>query len=373
MPANSQSKYWKAELPWLLLLKAPAIALRGRVLLLATLGLLAVWLVDTLLLPSFPAESQAEAAAASTLESAPPGGVKPVVHAYQAFTRPFAVIASGELSPANAVACLWRIAVWGFVGGAILRIAVLSYTRDESPDLVGAMRFAWRQASGTWGGPGLILVGLAAVWLPLFVVRLLMQVTWLAPIGAALWPVLIIAATLTTIFTIGAVIGWPLASAATAADGSDAFDAVSRMFAYLFQKPLRLAGYVAMAAVLAVASSAAAAAFLAAVNYACVFAAGGLAAENAVGWSVATVAWWNASLASLTVVVVTAQFWTSVAGVYLLRRREIDGVHLDEVYLDDTPVAGLRELKSGEAGVPEMPDDVNTDESDAGEGNQEAA
>lgn len=335
---------------WLLLFQAPALALRGRVLLLATLGLLAVWLLDAMLLPAPTAEETQAVVVAPTVERIARSGTAPLSDAWQALSQPFVALAEGEVSFANAIACVWRIAVWGLFGGAILRIAALSYTREESPDVAGALRYAWHYKAGTWGGPGLILAGLTAVWLPLLLVRLAMQVDWLAPLGAVAWPLLIVAAVLTTIYTIGVALGWPLASAATAADGSDAFDAVSRMFAYVYQKPLRLGGYALLALVLAVLSSGVATLFVAAVTYACVFAAGG-----ATGWAADTMAWWQGVFAGLATAFLVAQLWTSAAGIYLLRRHDIDGVHLDEVHFGtDEHQSGLPKLQSGSTGVPEL-------------------
>jgi len=357
MSLNNSPTSRGQSFPWLLLFKAPSLALRGRVILLATVGLLAVWVMDALLLSAVATEQPQEVVATPTIEGVARTAAVPLKDAYYSLSRPFAALVLGELGVENIVACIWRIAVWGLLGGAILRIAALGYTREESPDIAGALRYAWRQKAGTWGGPCLILAGLAAVWIPLLLVRLGMQVGWLAPIGAVLWPILIIVATLTSIYTIGVAIGWPLASAATATDGSDAFDAVSRMFAYVYQKPLRLVGYATLAVALALLSSGAASLFVATVANACVFAAGG-----ANGWALQTISWWQTAFTGLATAFLIAQLWTSAAGIYLLRRLDIDGVHLDEIHLEEVKsLAGLPELQSGPTGVPELPPEGTQD------------
>ena len=56
------------------------------------------------------------------------------------------------------------------------------------------------------------------------------------------------------ILLIGALAGWPLMWATVSVEGTDAFDALSRSYAYTYQRPLRLLWYVLFAALLAAVS-----------------------------------------------------------------------------------------------------------------------
>ncbi len=336
---------------WLLLLKTPAIALRGRVLLLAALGLLAVWAGDALLL----GERELPAAIDPSWNRLPAAATATAVATFQAFVDPFRALAKGELLVPGVLRCIWRIAVWGLLGGAIVRIAAMSLTRDETPDVVGAMRFAWYRRSGFWGGPLLLLAGLAATMIPLAAVRAGMQSNWFEPVAAVLWPVVIVCALIATIYTIASVVGWPLIWAAAATDDSDAFDGVSRMFAYVYQKPLPLLGYAAVVVSLGAVGAFAAVVLAGGVTVACSFAAG----ETASPWAASVIDWWTAVAASFATVYLTAYLWTAAAGVYLLRRQDVDGVQVDEVFIDPAEFsAGLPELATNSAGVPTVASDA---------------
>lgn len=331
--------------PWLLLLQTPAVALRGRVVLLAAVGVLAVWLVDTACIDSTPTSPTTP----SPWYGIGTAGVGSLAAVWLTFVDPFTRLAQGDTIAVNLLRIVARLAAWGLVGGAIARVAALSLTRDETPDLVGALRFAWRRASGFFGGPALLLAGVAVVWLPLVLVRLAMQASWLEPAAVLFWPLVIVAALLATIYTVGAAIGWPLVWAAAATDESDAFDTVSRMFSYVYQKPLRLMGYVTVIAVLGTITAIGAQAFATGVHHACDFAAG----ETTAGWATTTIAWWQSAAYGLVPAILTAYVWSAATGLYLLRRLDVDGVHMDEVFVPaDELQGGLPTLGESSTGVP---------------------
>lgn len=333
---------------WLLLLKAPALALRGRVLLLAAAAVLVVWAADRPLTAGLD-ESP------STMQVAGEGiamrSLMQVRDAYLFLIGPFLEAAVGENVVINLVRCVVRLLVFGLVGGAIARITALALTREEGPDPEGALRYAWSKRYGFIGGPLLMLAGLVAVALPLVVARLAMQLTWLAAAMAVLWPVMIVAAAIATLYAVAVFVGWPLLGAAAATDGSDGFDAVSRTFAYVYQKPLRLAGYLAVLAVMFGGAALAGELLLEGVQRGCDYATAGVTSP----WALATIAEWNAVAASLVGVFLVALVWTSAGAVYLLRRRDVDGVHLDEVYIDPAEFdGGLPSLTEGETGIPRV-------------------
>lgn len=318
---------------WLILLRAPSIALSGRVLLLASMGVMLVWSGEQILqYDRIPVITVAETGITQLAKS----GVNSVGDACVAFVGPFLTLAQGERIGLNLLRCTLRLVVWGLLGGAILRIATLAYTRGENPNLIGAIKYSWLHMSGFLGGPILLLAGLLLIAAPLGLARLAMQATWFSAIAGVMWPVVLVAAVLATLYAFAAQVGWPLLMAATAADGSDSFDAVSRMFAYVYQKPLRLVGYVLLVAMLSIIASIVGQVFLAGVFYTSTIAAPQITSP----FATSAIAWWNSLAVSLVSVYLTGLVFTSASGVYLLRRQDVDGVHTDEVFIDSTEYNG---------------------------------
>ena len=139
--------------------------------------------------------------------------------------------------------------MWGLFGGAIARIAALKFTRDEAPDLPGALRHAGSKwivvqhgaAAGARRGPAVFGVQLAILgWI--------MRLDFLAMVAGFAWPFVLLLGLLMAILLIGALAGWPLMWATVGVEGTDAFDALSRSYAYTYQRPLRLLWYVLLAA-----------------------------------------------------------------------------------------------------------------------------
>jgi len=332
---------------WRLLTRAPALALRGRVLLLAAVGMLATGGGDLLLLGDVTKPPVAGEWGASDL---PMVSWQRLSTAWLAFADPFLALAEGDPIAPNLVRALGRIVVWGIIGGAILRIAALALTRGEAPSATSALRFAWHHRKGSLGGPVLLVGGLAMVAAPLGLVRLAMQVSWLAPVGAVLWPLLLLAAAVASFYALGMAIGWPLVGSAAATDQSDGFDAVSRMFAYVFQKPLRLIGYVVVTLALGLLAGMAIECFLAAVLLVSRWSVG----TDPLATTAAMVAWWESAMVALTSLFFTTYLWTSAAAIYLLRRQDIDDVPIDEVFLEPAEGGGeSRKLPTGTTSGPE--------------------
>ena len=141
--------------------------------------------------------------------------------------------------------------VWGLFGGAITRIAALKFTRDEAPGLLAALKHAARKVAvvqlAAAGRPG---------WAGVFAIQLVV-LGWLmqsrrpgACWPASVWPFVLLLGLLMAILLLGALVGWPLMWATVSVEGTDAFDALSRSYAYTYHRPLRLLWYVLFAALL---------------------------------------------------------------------------------------------------------------------------
>ena len=137
-----------------------------------------------------------------------------------------------------------------FFGGAISRMAALQYARDEKISIMQALRFACGKFLSFFSAPLIPLVLIAFLGLLISVMSLLLNVPWLGEIlyGLVLLPLLILFGLAIAFLTIGLVAGGPLMFPTIGIEGSDAFDAISRSFSYVFSRPGRaiLYGFVAV-------------------------------------------------------------------------------------------------------------------------------
>src|SRR5262249_19069875 len=153
-----------------------------------------------------------------------------------------------ELTPGGFLCLLlcgmWELVVWGLFGGAITRVAALKFTRDEAPDVFHALKHSGSKILSYSAAPMLALAGAAVFSLQLVVLGLFMRVGFFAMIAGIVWPFVLMLGLLMTILLIGALVGWPLMWATVSVEGTDAFDALSRSYAYTYQRPLKLLWYV---------------------------------------------------------------------------------------------------------------------------------
>lgn len=134
---------------------------------------------------------------------------------------------------------LWTIATWSVFGGAITRIAAVEVARGEKIGLGEALRFTTKR----W------LSYLAAPLFPLLFVLFLLILTaafglfYMIPVvgdifvaGLFWWvPLLLGLAMACTL--VGLAVGWPLMAPTISSEGTDSWEAVSRSFTYVFQRP----------------------------------------------------------------------------------------------------------------------------------------
>jgi hypothetical protein len=134
---------------------------------------------------------------------------------------------------------LWALAVWGFFGGAISRIAVVQAARNEKVPLTEALAFVRQRFISYFSAPVMPLALILIVILLLAIFGTV--VGWIPWVGEILfagifWPLVIIAGLVMAVVLVG-LIGWPLMNPTISAEGSDSFDALSRSYSYVFQKP----------------------------------------------------------------------------------------------------------------------------------------
>ena len=283
------------------------------------------------------------------------------------------------------------------------RRSARSARRAEACGRANCRRTAWRRCSRWPGRPCLALQLVVLGWI--------MRLDLLALVAAFAWPFVLLLGLLMAILLIGALVGWPLMWATVSVEGTDAFDALSRSYAYTYQRPLRLLWYVLLAAILAAVSM-----FIVKL-----FATSAISLGNwSVSWGldeetyreivaplpaatrrrVATAAsstdasaartmaplwprptsadeltgtrwlaakairFWKSLLGALAAGYQAGFLWVAAVGVYLLLRKDIDGAEMDEVYVEDEPEFGMPPLADDHVtGVPEVQTDLASPES----------
>jgi hypothetical protein len=383
---------WNELCPWLLLVKALRVAVLVRVLLLAAAGVWATqwgwWAIEGALLPEGvrPLTSITEPAgppgAGIQIEIQPYDVVRenvwlgPLVHGWAWLIQPLTHL---PFSPSWGVAfCfalegVWVMAVWALFGGAIARIAALYLTRGEMLGPFAALKAATLKWPSTIAAPSFCFAILSVFVLLLLLVGLLIRVGFLAFLAGIAWPIVLALGVIVAVLAIGLLLGWPFMWSTVAAERSDAFDAVSRGYAFSFQRPLHLAFFVAVATLLGVLAQHAIDAIvdgaLGAIHETMRFGAGDenealllrdaqvppeRRARGLAGAGGKLMRFWNAALKSVATSFPVAYLWPAAMGIYLLLRRLIDSTELGEVAFDEGPPSrGLPPLHRDPAtGVP---------------------
>jgi hypothetical protein len=282
-PAKVRDVAWFELFSWLMLARSVRIALMARVLLLGAIGLILTalgwWVISSLFSrsddvviqnwhakspiwlwdesPGFDVPSQPRSAA-QILSYATKDVEKTPGQLWLYLTKPFIEMFSAGVTWVGFLFLLlcgvWALIVWGVIGGAITRIAALKFTRDEAPGPVAAVSHVLGKLP-SYSLPPLIALGGAAVFaIQLAILGVLMNIGFFAFLGGLAWPFVLMLGLLMAILLLGALVGWPLMWATISVEGTDAFDALSRSYAYTYQRPWRLLWYVLVVAVLAIVS-----------------------------------------------------------------------------------------------------------------------
>ena len=427
---------WSELFPWLMLGRSVRIALLARVLILGALGLIATtlgwrligWMFsgseDTVIaelrgyLGRWVWEESREFYIALSAQSADDvflaawdGVLEAPVALWLYLTRPFREMFSDVSAAAFfylLLCAIWELLVWGLIGGAITRIAALKFTRDEAPGLVASLKHAAAKLPSYSLPPLIALAGAAVFAVQLALLGLLMQIDVFALLAALTWPFVLMLGLLMAILLLGALIGWPLMWATISVEGTDAFDALSRSYAYTYQRPWRLLWYVLFVGLLAVVSM-----FVVKVFAISAIALGDWSVDwgldeptmqtvvkpiatpadidteappaipdvdmdippaplpgdedvdatqvesrppgRLLTWARNAIYFWKSLMAALAAGYQAGFLWVSAVGVYLLLRRDIDGVQTSEVYIDQDEQYGIPPLADEAAtGVPEV-------------------
>jgi len=398
--ASIASIRWLSIAPWLILVQAARVSLLVRVLALAVAGVLITeagwWIVDNTVLddpglaaplarltnppilapPAADFDVRADESFALQLETFS----GPLVRAWTWATQPFLQMLRAESWRGWFGLLLdgvWAIAVWALFGGAIARIAALYLTQGETLGPISALRSAARRWPSTAGAPLLALAAILIVALPLMFAGLLARLEVLALLVGALWFLVLLGGIAIAVLAIGLALGWPLMWSTVAVERTDAFDAISRGYAYVFQRPLHallfvvlagLLGLLAQAAVTLIVDSA-----IDGAEWAFAAGAGEDAADGLINRSMnpddgpfkspeetaaRMIRFWTRGLAMFAAAFPLAYLFSAAVGIYLLLRRLIDSADIGDVKFDaGEPQRGLPPIANDPAtGIPRVVD-----------------
>jgi hypothetical protein len=381
-----RSVAWAEIFPWLSLARVFRLAITIRSLVLGAVGVLLTvlaWcLIAWALCPDISTEHPGDATAWlqpyvnrpwTTMTETLPGPWRCPLHAKATdaptewwqkdpVTGPWATLSqpalssiSNEAFPLHDAVCLilcglTGVAIWAFFGAAICRTAAVRLAADEQIGLGSALRYACRKWPAYFAAPLLPVGGVILAMIPVLILGWLIQTNvGLAFCGTLLWPLVLVAAFVMAILLIGVLFGFPLMWSAISAEGTDSFDALSRSYAYVFQRPLRYLFYIAVAAILGwlgwILVWYFAEGVIALGYWAASWGCGGQQIDciklafgeglNSVGrFGAHAINFWSGCVRLLAIGYMFSYFWTASAAVYFQLRHDIDATELDEVFLD---------------------------------------
>lgn len=236
--------------------------------------------------------------------------------------------------------------IWSFFGGMICRTVALRLTIDQSESGRELWQFIKQRGTGFLSSVILIVLGMLFFLIFLKLCGWLFTVPVFNYITAILFPVALLFSFFIMVLAVGLFLGWSLLFAAVSVDGSDGFDAVSRMFSYLYQRPLHYFVYWTVSGVLGVLGFVFVSFFVDGVT-ALTSEFGGFPVQTAIpafGYLTLPETYdglsppenllllWCGMVQLIKPAYAFAWFWTSSVAIYLLLRRSVDATPFNEVY-----------------------------------------
>jgi hypothetical protein len=140
------------------------------------------------------------------------------------------------------LAILLFAVIWSYFGGAIARSAACEIAREgERIESAKAIKYAGQRFWSFFGAPLICVLGFLFFFFVTFsagfLFRLLDFLHIGAPLAALLLPLAVLAGFVMALIAVGTLCGFPLFLPAVAVEGTDAFDAFSRGFSYIYSRP----------------------------------------------------------------------------------------------------------------------------------------
>jgi hypothetical protein len=130
------------------------------------------------------------------------------------------------------------LTIWSIIGGAITRLAALEFARDEKIGFKEALSFASKKFWSYFWSPITPALGVLFFVACNIIGGLFGQIKYIGEIAVAIgFPLAILSGFLIIFIGIIGAIGFFLMFPTISAEGSDAFDAMSRAYSYVISKP----------------------------------------------------------------------------------------------------------------------------------------
>ncbi len=141
------------------------------------------------------------------------------------------------------------VAIWSLIGGAITRIAAVQVARGEKIDFMEAVRFTLKRWASYLMAPVYPLGFVVVLIVFAIIFGLLHMIPFVGDIfvSGLFWPVPLVLGFVIGLAVIGLVVGWPLMAPTISTEGTDSWEALSRSFSYVFQKPFHYLWYAIVA------------------------------------------------------------------------------------------------------------------------------
>ncbi len=271
----------------------------------------------------------------------------------------------------NGVSLIWFVGVfviWALAGAVVSRSAALQITIGQYARWSQLRAFLnWRLRS-YFAAVLIPVVGLAFCG---FAVSIAGWLTFIPVVGfltALLFPIALFFGFCFAILGVGLLFGWPLAFAAVSVDGSDGFDAVSRSYSYVYQRPLQYLVYALLAIVIGAVgfffiSWFVDLALVLVANWGRVPLVDFASLPQAEGEVVAPsltlriLFFWCWCFQIVKVGFLFGYFWVSTAIIYVILRRSVDGTPIDDIRFppqESPTVQKIVPVKTDEKGAPEV-------------------
>jgi len=246
---------------------------------------------------------------------------------------------------------LWFALVWGVFGGAITRMTVYQFVKDEKLSMIAGLKFSSGKILDYLSAPLLPLGGTFFLLLIIAGIGLLGRIPGIGPV------ILSVLIGLSLLLSVGIVImligvgaGWPLMIAAIGTEDSDGFDGFSRAHSYVYDVPWYYLWTFVVAMVYA-----SAVVFFAelAVSWIIHLTALGTDWGGGSGVDIPTV--WPAVLKTLLIGFRASLFWVLFQMIYLVLRNVSDRIPVNEAFLEPLEQGQERAMAlGGLAGVQEV-------------------
>ncbi len=304
------------------------------------------------------------------------------------------------------------LAVWSFFGMAIARVCLLRLTRNETIGIDDAVDFAFDHWPASMGGIGAPIIAVFALCVPTFLLGLLMTFDYGAAFVGIIWIVVLAVSAIMALLLLGLTFAWPLVISSAGCEGQNAFDAMTRAYAYVFQRPLNYLLYGVIAVLfgglcwLVVAWLCGAVIDLSywstswganrfgggatQVEASRIEVIQGITAQvksvvegdvtkiesadpsSALGFAQDAMGFWNGLISTVAVAFLYGLFWCMASAIYLLLRKDVDDTEMDEIYIvDERRTYELPPLKSDASGVPQVQTPTPTDDAPANDAGSE--